>query len=86
MSRKGRFRVEVIGRYANHSDQGERVAEVLHSVPNGPPDPKTPTTKQAHRRLREDQIDQLVAGYKRGFTVHQLADEFEINRAALSLI
>ena len=35
-------------------DQGELVAQVLNSVPDGPVDLKIPATKQVHRRLRED--------------------------------
>lgn len=42
--------------------------------------------KQVQRRLRDDQVDDLVAGYKRGFTVYQLADEFRINRETASLL
>jgi len=48
--------------------------------------PEAPTTKQIHRRLRDDQIDDLVAGYKLGSTVYELADQFAINRETVSLI
>jgi len=77
--------VEVIGRYSNHLEQGELLEHVLNSVPEGAPGPKTPTRKQVHRRLRDDQIDDLVAKYKRGYTVYQLANEFAINRETVSL-
>ena len=39
-----------------------------------------------HRRLRNDQIDDLVAGYGHGYTVYPLANEFAINRETVSLI
>jgi predicted DNA-binding protein YlxM (UPF0122 family) len=78
--------VEVIGRYSNHPDQGELLEEVLGLDPVGGVQPKTPTKRQVHRRLREAQIEDLVEAYKHGFTVYQLADQFAINRETVSLI
>lgn len=50
-------------------------------MPKGPTGPKTPISTRVHRKLRADQIDDLVSGYKKGgFTVYQLADQFNINR------
>ena len=78
--------MEVLRRYSNHLDQGELLDAVHNSVPTEPFEARTPTKKQVHRRLRDDQVDDLVAGYKRGNTVYQLADEFRINRETVSLI
>ena len=78
--------MEVIGRYSNHPDQRELLEEVLGLDPVGGVQPKTPTNRQVHRRLREAQIEDLVEAYKYVFTVYQLADQFPINRETLSLI
>lgn len=73
-----------MGRYSYHQDQdqGQLLDEVLKSIPTGRFEPKTRINKQVHRRLRDDQIDDLVAGFKRGFTVNQLADVFDIERSS----
>jgi hypothetical protein len=54
-------------------------------VPSGSQTVKT-RTKQIHRRLRPDAIDQLVAGYQAGSTVYQLADQFRIHPSTVSKV
>jgi hypothetical protein len=66
--------VEVIGRYSNHCEQGERLQDLVEMLPNGPSRAKVQTKKQTHRRLRPSEIDELVAGYKAGATVYQLVE------------
>jgi len=78
--------VEVIGRYSNHCDQGERLQDLVEMVPNGLPRANVQTKKQIHRRLRQREIDELVAGYRAGATVYQLANEFRIHRGTVSLL
>lgn len=78
--------VEFIGRYSNHLDQGELLESILNSVPVGRVESNTRTQRQVHRRLRDDQIDDLVEAYRHGFTIFQLADQFGINRGTVSLI
>jgi len=77
---------EVIGRYSNHCEQGERLRDLVEMVPNGPSRGNVQTKKQIHRRLRPPEIDQLVAGYEAGATVYQLANDFRIHRATVSLL
>ncbi|HUD15684.1 MAG TPA: recombinase family protein, partial [Acidimicrobiales bacterium] len=55
--RMGPQHVEVLGRYSNHSDQGERLQGLIEMASSGRPKPKTRTTKQVHRRLRPDEMD-----------------------------
>ena len=55
-------------------------------VPNGLPRANVQTKKQIHRRLRQREIDELVAGYRAGATVYQLANEFRIHRGTVSLL
>jgi len=78
--------VEVIGRFSNHCDQGERLRELLEMVPSGPRRAISQTRKQIHRRRRPPEIDELVAGYQAGSTVYQLAERFRIHRGTVSLI
>ena len=76
--------MEVMGRYLNHSDQGERVHDLLQIVPSRPKPVNSRTPKAIHRRLRAAQLEELVIGYKTGSTLHQLAGQFRINRGTVS--
>jgi hypothetical protein len=78
------FLVEVMGRYLNPSDQGERLRDLLGIVPSGYQTVNTRTKKAIHRRLRAAQVEELVAGYQTGSTVYQLAEKFRINRETVS--
>jgi hypothetical protein len=56
------------GRYSKHSQNLERLQELLELAPVG--GPRTPRrTKQVHRRLRKAEIDKMVASYLAGSTV-----------------
>lgn len=72
--------VEVLGRYSNHADQGERLRHLLQIVPEGPKRPKTPTIKRVCRRLSEEEIASLVQGYAEGIKVEDLANAFGIDQ------
>jgi hypothetical protein len=76
--------VEVMGRYLNPCDQGERLHDLLQIVPSGPKTVNSRTPKAIHRRLRPSQVDELVTGYNAGSTVYQLAELFRINRGTVS--
>jgi len=78
--------VEIIGRYSNHCEQGERLQHLVEMAPNGLSRADVQTKKQIHRRLRPPEIDELVASYRAGATVYQLANEFQIHRATVSLL
>lgn len=78
--------MELIGRYSN---LGETTLELRKLADRsnleqvlGPP----PALKQVHRRLRPAETERLVAGYLDGLTVYQLADQFAIHRATVSLL
>jgi DNA invertase Pin-like site-specific DNA recombinase len=76
--------VEVMGRYLNPSDQGERLHNLLQIVPSRPKTVNTRTKKAVHRRLRPTQVEELVIGYKTGSTVYELAEQFRISRQTVS--
>jgi DNA-binding CsgD family transcriptional regulator len=78
--------VEVIGRYSNHSEQGELLRRLLEIVPDGPRKAKIQTRKQVQRRLRPREIDDLVTAYQAGISVYELADRHRIHRATVSLL
>jgi hypothetical protein len=61
--------VEVMGRYLNPSDQGERLREILETVPSGPQIAIPRTPKQVHRRLQPGQVDEIVDLYLAGATL-----------------
>jgi DNA-directed RNA polymerase specialized sigma24 family protein len=78
--------VEVLGRYSNLCDQGERLSDLLQIAPTGPTKAKTRTIRQVQRRLRPDEVAQLLIGYQEGLTVFQLAERFRIHRGTVTSI
>lgn len=78
--------VDLVGRYSNHFDQGERLRSLIEMVPNGVSQVNVRTKRQVHRRLRPHEIDELVVGYRAGATVYELANLFRINRTTVSLV
>jgi hypothetical protein len=76
--------VEVMGRYSNLCDQGERLRELLEMVPKGPSGRISRTNRQRQRRLRGPEINELVAGYLAGATVYELATQFSVHRHTVS--
>jgi transposase-like protein len=77
--------VEVLGRYSNLSDQGERLAKVLKTRLLDHRRPETRTPRRA-KRLSPPEVDQLVADYVEGQSVYQLADVYGIHRNTISRI
>ena len=77
-------RVQVPGRYSSYSDQGELLQTLLEIAPSGTLEPITPANRQVQRRLRPPEIAELVAGYRAGATIYELAGEFRINRNTVS--
>ena len=78
--------MEVMGRYSNPCDQGERLRELLEMAPSGPPQPISRTRRQVQRRLREPEIKAVLASYLAGATVYELADQHGIHRHTVSEI
>jgi hypothetical protein len=66
------------------ADQGERLHDLVQIVPSRSRTVNSRTPKAIHRRLRPEQVKQLVVGYKTGLTVYQLAEQFRINRGTVS--
>ncbi len=71
--------VEVMGRYLNRSDQGERIRQVLQIVPSGPSQAVPRTPKRVARRLEASKAAELVQGYLDGVPVDELAERFQVN-------
>jgi len=57
--------VEVLGRYSNHSEQGERIHAVLELVPAGPSDPIPRTTRRVCRQLTATEQERRDRGTER---------------------
>ncbi|HUD05483.1 MAG TPA: recombinase zinc beta ribbon domain-containing protein [Candidatus Saccharimonadales bacterium] len=78
--------VEVLGRYSNLRDQGERVQTLLQIVPEGTPEVNLRTPRQVQRRLSPDQTTKLIASYEAGETVKELARRHNLHRETVSKI
>jgi hypothetical protein len=78
--------VEVLGRYSNRADQGERIRRVLELRPEARPEVNFHPPKQVQRRLRPDEIDGLIAQYLAGETIQALAAYHCIHRFTVGRI
>jgi DNA-binding NarL/FixJ family response regulator len=72
--------VEVLGRYSNQVDQGERIQAILKMAPQGAPHPNPRTEKRVCRRLDPEEVDQLVADYAAGVPISQLTETFNVDQ------
>lgn len=71
--------MELLGRYSKHTRSLEKFQELLELVPSGgPPAPRK--ARQTQRRLREPEVEELVAGYLAGSTAYELAGQFGVHR------
>jgi transposase-like protein len=77
-------RPEVLGRYSNHAELGERIDRLLEIVLPSHNSVKTKTTKQIRKRLRPAEASELVDAYRASETVYQLARQFGIHRNTVS--
>jgi DNA-directed RNA polymerase specialized sigma24 family protein len=73
-----------MGRYLNPCYQGERLRDLLDMVPSRPSVVNVRTPKRVHRRLRSDQVDELVESYLAGSTLKEVAQQFGIYRTTVS--
>jgi hypothetical protein len=79
--------VEVVGRWSNLSEQGERLQTLVEMAPSGviqPNSPKIRTAKQVHKRLLSAQVDQLVSDYRGGAKLTDLVAKFGVSRGTVS--
>lgn len=76
--------VEVLGRYSNHADQGERIDQVIRTASQGSAEPRARHIKKVNRRLTTDQVDDLIQAYGSGVTLAMLGDRFGQNRKTLA--
>jgi len=81
----GRYsnRVEVMGRYLNHSDQGECLRNLLEMVPYGSKTAKTRTPRRVCRRLEPSKVAELIQGYADGVPVNVLAEKFSVDQSTV---
>ncbi len=77
------FGVEVLGRYSNQGELASHLQELGNMTPEGEGKPHH-VKRQVQRRLRQDEIKDLVARYQAGSTVYELADQFRIHRVTVS--
>ena len=78
--------MEVLGRYSNLCDRGERIRQLLEFDLSLPSEAKSRTPKQVQHRLDPGEIDELVAQYLAGETIQVLAARHQIHRFTVSQI
>jgi hypothetical protein len=74
--------VELIGRYSNLCDQGERIRDLVAMAPSGPKLAQA-EHRQLQNRLTADQVEHLVTAYVSGATVKNLVEEFKVHRVTV---
>ena len=74
--------MEVLGRYSNLRDQGQRIQVLLKMTPDGVPTVRKP--KQVHRRLRPHEVEQATLDYHAGATLRDLAGIFRMDRRGVA--
>ena len=75
--------MEVMGRYLNHSDQGECLRNLLEMVPSGSKTAKTRTARRVRRRLDPAKVEELIKGYSEGVLVDELAMRFGVDQSTV---
>jgi hypothetical protein len=73
-----------MGRYLNHSDQGERLRDLLQIVPSGSQTVNVRTKKQVCRQLRPAEIEELIAGYHAGTPIKDLVAQFRVDQSTVT--
>jgi hypothetical protein len=66
----------MLGRYLNHSEQGERLKEILEITPSGPSSPILRTPKRVCRQLDASKVAELVQRYREGLPIDKLVARF----------
>ncbi len=73
----------MLGRYSNHSDQGQRLDRLLKTMTESSKNPKTKTPKRICRQFDEQEVADLVACYAAGVLLEDLASTFQINQTTI---
>lgn len=76
--------VEVLGRYSNHSEQGERLKALLEIVLQAGDSVNPQTTKRTCRRMGRNEIAELIHAYQAGGRVANLADQFQVDPSTIT--
>src|ERR1019366_721985 len=74
-----------MGRYLNHSYQGECLRNLLEMVPLGSKTAKTRTPKRVCRRLGPAKVEELIQGYADGEHVNVLAKRFGVDQSTVQV-
>jgi chromosomal replication initiation ATPase DnaA len=81
--------VDLRGAYYNPKDQVRALEQLREKLPRFAAPEPTPIKRDRPRRARrlgEQQVQQLIAGYQSGATVYELGDRFGIERRTVSNI
>lgn len=72
-----------MGRYLNHSDQGECLRNLLEMLPSGSKTAKVRTPRRVCRRLDPSRVEDLIRGYIEGVPVDDLATQFGVDQSTV---
>jgi DNA-directed RNA polymerase specialized sigma24 family protein len=75
--------VEVLRGYSHLENQRRRIDRASHLLPSGPTPRQRPRRRQVQVRLSDNQITDLVAAYRDGTKINDLAKSFAINRTTV---
>jgi DNA-directed RNA polymerase specialized sigma24 family protein len=73
----------MLGHYLNHSEQGERLRELLEITPSGPSSPILRTPKRICKRLDTTKMAELVQGYADGLPIDELVTRFQVDQSTV---
>lgn len=76
-------RVELLARYSNSGHRVDLLCQLAHIEPSHSLS-LSPAPKQPQRRLGPEEVDELVAAYRSGATLREVASQFEVHRTTAS--
>ena len=75
--------MEVLRSYLNHLDQGKRISQILRAAPSRGASLNPRRKKQVSRKLRESEIEMLLADYESGVYIKDLVQKYQIHHVTI---
>ena len=74
--------VDLMGAYSKQANWAFELKGLAQT--HGEPAREQPASRRVARRLREDEVGELIRGYREGAAVYELAERFTIHRTTVS--
>ena len=75
--------VQVLERYSNSSEQGERLHTLVELFRERAQRPRARTARRVCRRLSEAEVAELVKAYADGEPIHAIIDRFHVDQTTV---